>query len=151
PQDDVSDNFDNIASVLQVSPSFLDQYLAAARTVAVQAIGNPSARPGGTPYVNPDTSPQHFHVDGLPFGTRGGMVVEHTFPADGEYELNINDVARALWVETMEYQHTLIATLDGKKFYEPQIGGEEDMKAIDQQGDPAVTEINKRLKNIRFK
>ncbi|MBK7117369.1 MAG: DUF1587 domain-containing protein [Proteobacteria bacterium] len=41
PQDDLSDGFDNVAKVLQVSPTFLDQYLAAARTVAVQAVGNP--------------------------------------------------------------------------------------------------------------
>ena len=50
PQDDYSDGFDNIAKVLQVSPSFLDQYLAAARNVAVMAVGNPAARIVGTPY-----------------------------------------------------------------------------------------------------
>ncbi|MBK6674812.1 MAG: DUF1587 domain-containing protein [Proteobacteria bacterium] len=53
PQDDLSDGFDNVAKVLQVSPTFLDQYLAAARTVAVQAVGNPASRPVGTPYTNP--------------------------------------------------------------------------------------------------
>lgn len=151
PQDDVSDGFDNIASVLQVSPSFLDQYLAAARMVAVQAVGNPAARPAGTPYVAPPGDKQQTHVEGLPLGTRGGLMVEHTFPADGEYELNISDIARALWVEGMEYESTLIATLDGVKFYETRIGGDEHQKAIDQRGDPAVDEINQRLKNIRFK
>jgi len=49
PQDDYSDGFDNVAKVLQVSPSFLDQYLAAARNVALMAVGNPAARPAGTP------------------------------------------------------------------------------------------------------
>src|SRR5689334_2459567 len=53
PQDDLSDGFDNTAKVLQVSPTFLDQYLAAARSVAVQAVGNPGSRPVGTPYTNP--------------------------------------------------------------------------------------------------
>jgi hypothetical protein len=94
PQDDLSDGFDNVAKVLQVSPTFLDQYLAAARTVAVQAVGNPVARPVGTPYSNPFGGPQHFHVEGLPLGTRGGFAVDHIFPVDGEYELNINDMAR---------------------------------------------------------
>jgi hypothetical protein len=151
PQDDLSDGFDNVAKVLQVSPTFLDQYLAAARTVAVQAVGNPSSRPVGTPYANPFGGPQHHHVEGLPFGTRGGFAVDHIFPADGEYELNINDMARALWVEGMEFENTLVALVDGVKVYETKLGGEEDQKAIDQKGDPPVDAINKRLKNIRFK
>lgn len=161
PQDDVADGFDNVANVLQVSPSFLDSYLAAARAVAIQAIGDPSVKPMGTQYFaanygttgngNTGGSAQHFHVEGLPLGTRGGVAVVHNFPADGEYELNIANMAQALWVYNMEFQHHLIATLDGKKFWETDIGGEEDMKSIDQKQDPAVDAINKRLKGIRFK
>ena len=151
PQDDVSDGFDNVANVLQVSPSFMDSYVAAARAVAVQAVGDASVKPLGTQYFARNSGSQYFHVEGLPLGTRGGTVVEHTFPADGEYELNIANMAVALWVYNMEFQHTLIATLDGKKFFETQIGGEEDMKSIDQKQDPAVDAINARLKGIRFK
>jgi Protein of unknown function (DUF1592)/Protein of unknown function (DUF1588)/Protein of unknown function (DUF1585)/Protein of unknown function (DUF1587)/Protein of unknown function (DUF1595)/Planctomycete cytochrome C len=150
PQDDLSDGFDNVAKVLQVSPTFLDQYLAAARTVAVQAVGNPAARPAGAPYSNPNGGSQHFHVEGLPLGTRGGFAVDHIFPADGEYELNINDMAHALWVEGMEFENTLVCLVDGVVIYEVKIGGEQDQKAIDQKGDPPVDAINKRLKNIRF-
>jgi hypothetical protein len=151
PEDNVSDGFDNVANVLQVTPSFLDQYVAAARSVAVQAIGDPAVKPLGVQYFARNSGSQYFHVEGLPLGTRGGTVVEHTFPADGEYELNIANMAVALWVFNMEFQHTLIATLDGKKFFETKIGGEEDMKSIDQEQDPAVDAINKRLKGIRFK
>jgi hypothetical protein len=150
PQDDLSDGFDNVAKVLQVSPTFLDQYLAAARSVALQAVGNPDQRPVGTPYTNPVPGPQHNHVDGLPFGTRGGFAVDHIFPADGEYELNINDMARALWVEGMEFENTLVALVDGVKIYETRLGGETDQKAIDQKGDAPVDAINARLKKIRF-
>ena len=150
PQDDLSDGFDNVAKVLQVSPTFLDQYLAAARTVALQAVGNPASRPVGTPYNNPFGGPQHLHVEGLPFGTRGGFGVDHIFPADGEYELNINNMARALWVEGMEFENTLVALVDGVKVYEVTIGGDTDQKAIDQKGDAPVDAINARLKNIRF-
>jgi Protein of unknown function (DUF1592)/Protein of unknown function (DUF1588)/Protein of unknown function (DUF1587)/Protein of unknown function (DUF1585)/Protein of unknown function (DUF1595)/Planctomycete cytochrome C len=150
PQDDLSDGFDNVAKVLQVSPTFLDQYLAAARTVAVQAIGNPASRPVGTPYNNPFGGPQHVHVEGLPFGTRGGFGADHIFPADGEYELNINNMARALWVEGMEFENQLVALVDGVKVYEVTIGGDTDQKAIDQKGDAPVDAINQRLKNIRF-
>ena len=150
PEDNQSDGFDNVANVLQVTPAFLDNYVAAARTVAIQAIGDKTVRPVGTQYFPQNAGNQHFHIEGLPLGTRGGFVVEHNFPADGEYELNIANMAQALWVYNMEFQHTVIATLDGKKFFETKIGGEEDMKAIDQKQDPAVDAINARLKNIKF-
>jgi hypothetical protein len=104
----------------------------------------------GTPYSNPVPGPQHNHVDGLPFGTRGGFAVDHIFPVDGEYELNINNMARALWVEGMEFENTLVALVDGVKIYETRLGGDDDQKAIDQQGDAPVDAINARLKNIRF-
>ncbi|MBX5460048.1 MAG: DUF1592 domain-containing protein [Steroidobacteraceae bacterium] len=151
PEDNKSDGFDNVANVLQVTPAFLDNYVAAARMVAIQAIGDKTARPVGTQYFPRNSGNQHFHIEGLPLGTRGGFVVEHNFPADGEYELNIANMAQALWVYNMEFQHTVIATLDGRKFFETKIGGEEDMKAIDQKQDPAVDAINARLKGIRFR
>jgi hypothetical protein len=151
PQDDRSDGFDNVANVLQVSPSFLDQYLSAARGIAVQAVGEIPANPIGTQYLVKGPPTQSFHIDGLPLGTRGGLLVEHEFPADGEYELNVGNLAVALWVYNMEFKNTLVATLDGKKFWQQDIGGEEDMKSIDQKQDPAVDAINKKLKGVRFK
>ena len=152
PEDNVSDGFDNVANVLQVTPSFLDQYVAAARAVAVQAIGDASVKPMGTQYFAQEL---RLAVSSTWKACRSAraaaLSVEHTFPADGEYELNIANMAVALWVYNMEFEHTLIATLDGKKFCETNIGGEEDMKSIDQKQDPAVDAINARLKGIRFK
>lgn len=150
PRDDARDGFDNVADALQVSPSFLDQYLAAARTVAIAALGNPDARPVGTTY-SAGGGEQFFHVEGAPPGTRGGIVVTHSFPADGEYVINIANMAQAIWVYNMEFANRLVVTIDRRKIYETTIGGEEDMKAIDQKQDPAVDAINKRLKNIRFR
>ncbi|MBK6674811.1 MAG: hypothetical protein IPG49_15635 [Proteobacteria bacterium] len=77
--------------------------------------------------------------------------MDHIFPADGEYELNINNMARALWVEGMEFENQLVALVDGVKVYEASIGGDVDQKAIDQKGDAPVDAINTRLKNIRFR
>jgi hypothetical protein len=151
PQDDVIDGFDNVANVLQVSPSFLDQYLAAAHAVAANAVGQVPSRPSGTQYIVHDAGNQEEYEEGLPLGTRGGMQVTHFFPADGEYELNISNMAVALWVTGMNFDNHVIATLDGRKFWEAHIGGEEDMKSIDQKQDPAVDAINKRLKGIHFK
>ena len=98
----------------------------------------------------PGTGRQQHHLEGMPFGTRGGFIVEHNFPADGEYELTIGDMALAREVPRMEFENTVVALLDGKEFYRTNIGGEADHKAIDQTLDPAVEEINGRLRKIRF-
>src|SRR5215216_2592299 len=90
PADDVADGFDNIASALQVSPSFIEQYVIAARAVAVKAMGRPDERPGGWTFrAGPGT--QLAHVEGLPLGTRGGILAKVDLPADGEYVINISD------------------------------------------------------------
>jgi mono/diheme cytochrome c family protein len=150
PRDEPREGFDNVAAALTITPSFLDQYISAARTVVVQAMGNKDALPAATTYRATEPSTQIFHQDGLPLGTRGGIAVNHNFPADGEYVLTIANMATALWVYNMEFRNHLVVTMDGKLIYETTIGGEDDMKAIDQQQDPAVEAINARLKNIRF-
>jgi len=164
PQDNVDGHFDNNAAALQVSPAFVDQYIYAARAVALDAVGNPKAPPITTTYGDPanmvislppsgalGTGRQQHRLEGMPLGTRGGMSVEHTFPADGEYELTIGDMALAREVPRMEFENTVVALLDGKEFYRTSIGGEKDHKAIDQLLDPAVEEINGRLRKIRFR
>jgi len=164
PDDNIKGNFDNNAAALQVSPNFIDQYVYAARAVALEAIGNPKAPAETTTYGDvanmvislppsgePGTGRQQHHIEGMPFGTRGGFSVEHNFPADGEYELTIGDMALAREVPRMEFENTVIALLDGKEFYRTNIGGEADHKAIDQRLDPAVEEINGRLRKIRFR
>jgi hypothetical protein len=148
PKDDEADGFDNVASVLTVSPSFLDQYISAARVVTARAMGNAAARPGSATYRPARGTDQAVRVDGLPLGTRGGLIVEHQFPADGDYKLNINGLAAAGYVRGMEYRHTLIVTLDGARVFEGQLGGEEDIRAIDQQQASAVAAINGRFQNI---
>ena len=148
PLDDSVEGFDNVASALRVSPAFLEQSLNSARIVAQQAIGNPNARTGGTTYSAGGN--QFAHREGLPLGSRGGVAVEHYFPADGEYVLNIGNLASRLWVFNQEFTHTVVATYDGEKFFEMDIGGGDDLKAIDQIGDPAVDTINSKLKNLPF-
>ncbi len=151
PKDDEAGGYDDIANVLQVSSSFLNQYLSAARQIAIEAVGDRDATPVGTQYRAPPTSgSQFFHEPGLPLGTRGGFAVTHDFPADGEYELNIGNLAAALWVFNQEFENHLIATYDGRKFWEGNVGGEAQIKAIDQRQDPAVDAINATLKHIRF-
>ena len=149
PQDDVVDGFDNIATALQVSPSFIEQYVIAARNVAVKAIGKPNARPEGWTF-KAGAGTQLTHVPGLPLGTRGGILANVDLPADGEYVINIGDMATHIWGNGMEYENPLVVTLDSKLVYQAVIGGEEDMKAYDQVQSGALDRVNARLKNIRF-
>jgi len=151
PQDDEADGFDNLASVLKVSPSFLDQYISAARMVTVRALGNGASRATSLTYRPPKGTDQSVHVDGLPLGTRGGFVFEHLFPADGDYKLNVGGMAIAGYVRGMEYKHVLVVTVDGVKVFENHIGGDEDMKSIDQKQAAAVAAINARFQGIAFR
>lgn len=163
PTDDVEGGFDNNAAALQVSPAFIDQYLNAARTIAHNAIGDTRPIPIMETYGSvadmiislpargtPGTSSQQRHLEGMPFGTRGGMSVRYNFMADGEYELNIGDLALGREVPNMEFKNTVIALLDGKEFFRTEVGGDEDHESIDQLQADAVSAINARLKNIRF-
>ena len=121
-----SAGFDNIANVLKVSPAFLDQYITAARFVATQAIGEKSPKALTTSLRVPAGVDQSVHIEGLPLGTRGGMLAEHLFPADGEYRFTISGLAVGGYVGGLEYEHTLIITIDGQKVFSGKVGGEED-------------------------
>lgn len=149
PPDEEIHHFDNIASGLQVSPSFIEQYVIAARAVAVRAVGQPAARTGSQTYTAGPGN-QQTHVAGLPLGTRGGMVVTHLFPSDGEYEVNIADLFTHIWANDSEFENTVVVTLDGTPVYETTLGGEEDVRAYDQIQNGVMEKVNARLKNIRF-
>jgi mono/diheme cytochrome c family protein len=149
PADDIADGYDNIATALQVSPSFIEQYVIAARAVAVKAVGRPDARPGGWTF-RAASGAQVTHVPGLPLGTRGGILAKVDLPSDGEYSVDIADMATNIWGSGMEFENPLVVTLDGKVVYETVVGGEEDMKLYDQVLNGALDRVNARLKNIRF-
>ncbi len=149
PQDEEVAHFDNIASGLQVSPSFVEQYVSAARQIAVRAVGRPDARTGGQTYFAPPGR-QQTHVKGLPLGTRGGFAATHMFPSDGEYEVNIADMFSNIWGSDSEFENALVVTLDNKIVYETVVGGEEDTRAYDQVQNGVMEKVNGRLKDIRF-
>ncbi|MDQ8163668.1 MAG: DUF1592 domain-containing protein [Gemmatimonadota bacterium] len=90
PPDTKSDNFDNIADVQALSPTLLSAYLRAASDLSRLAIGNAAASAASNTYTMPKLASQVDHVEGTPFGSRGGMAVVHMFPADGEYRFDVN-------------------------------------------------------------
>jgi mono/diheme cytochrome c family protein len=149
PQDDTAQGYDNIAAALQVSPSFIEQYVIAARNVAIKALGKGDSRPQGWTF-KAGSGNQLTHVLGLPLGTRGGILAKVDLPADGEYRINIADMATHIWGNGMEYENPLVVTLDNKIVYQTVIGGEEDSKLYDQVQSGALDSVNARLKNIKF-
>lgn len=94
PADDSSNGFDNMAGTLRVSQSLMERYLVAAKSVARLAVGSPLSSLDVKTYRVPVDLQQTDHVEGLPFGTRGGTLVKHIFPRTGEYEIKV-DVAGA--------------------------------------------------------
>jgi len=90
PPDDSAAGFDNIADVLTASPALIEGYIAAATKLSRRAIGDPSIGLDRAVYRVPADLSQDVHLDGLPLGTRGGIVVRHTFPLDAEYELQVS-------------------------------------------------------------
>src|SRR5437667_3712854 len=96
PGDDSTDGFDNIADVLKVSPALLERYMSAAAKISRVAVGNPSiAATTATYRVRSDLS-QTDHIEGLPLGTRGGVLIEHNFPLDGEYTFKFGFLRTAI-------------------------------------------------------
>ncbi|MBN1238828.1 MAG: DUF1592 domain-containing protein [Gammaproteobacteria bacterium] len=88
PSDDSSRGFDNQAGTLSLSPALLEAYLSAAGKISRLALGHVD-RPTQAVYRVAEDTTQNYHVEGLPFGTRGGVLIDHWFPADGEYNLKI--------------------------------------------------------------
>ena len=115
PQDESSYGFDNI-TVGDLSPTLLDRYVAAAEKISRLAVGAAGRAPGGDTIRVPPDLTQEEHLEGLPIGTRGGAVVRYTFPADGEYEIQIRLTRdRDEFVEGLSEPHDLELLLDRER------------------------------------
>jgi cytochrome c5 len=152
PADDESNGFDNIAGVLRVSPSLLEQYLGAARKVSSLAVGTDKDVIRLAFRIPPDDS-QEDQVDGLPIGTRGGLSFTHTFPQDAEYEFSVFLLRNIVgYMIGLEFAHQLEISIDGERVFMKQVGGEEDNLASDKNMSEAANAIDARLKTrVRVK
>ncbi|MEY2853229.1 MAG: hypothetical protein RL030_361 [Pseudomonadota bacterium] len=144
------DGFDNIASAQTVSPSFLDQYIGAARVIAKQAVGQDNPRAGKALYPAPAGAHADY-IEGFPLGTRGGFRFKHYFPADAEYRLNILDLDVGLYPQAAETRQTVVAFLDGKEIFRGDVGGKEDLGLVDSLGAEGRAKIMSRFQKLPFK
>lgn len=108
PVDDSSDGFDNQTDTLTTSSTLLEAYIKAASQISKIAVGHWTS-PTESTYIPPEDTSQEHYIEGLPFGTRGGVLVRHTFPSDGEYHFYIQSLNNG----TVIPGEQLIVTVDG--------------------------------------
>jgi cytochrome c551/c552 len=116
PADDSSEGFDNVADALAVSPALLERYVAAASKISRAAVGDPLVSAATVTYRVPGDLSQRDHIEGLPLGTRGGILIQHTFPVDAEYSFKIRARAAAIGLSSSGFQdEDLEVTLNGER------------------------------------
>ncbi len=91
PSDDSTRGFDNQAGALGLSSTLVEAYVSAAQKISRLALGR-AETPTLVVYRTPEDTSQDYHVEGLPFGTRGGLLVKHVFPSDGEYTITVTPI-----------------------------------------------------------
>jgi hypothetical protein len=129
PPDDSSHGFDNMAGTLTTSPALMEAYLSAAGKISRLAIGTETAATLAVFDAPHDTS-QNGYIEGLPFGTRGGMLIEHEFPADGNYVFTVKGMTGYFTAVLGNVKgEKLEVTIDGARAYlydwDTEIGNQE--------------------------
>jgi len=154
------EGFSNISGALGISPTFMEQYLSAARHVAQRAIGEPNPQTetvfyagggGGGGQAGFGSVTQYIHKDGYPLGTRGGVSFTHIFPADGEYRfsfLNADSFDAGLYPRGMESEGTLVILVDGVEVARKKIGGADDLAIADRDGPKGREALTAKLSGI---
>ncbi len=112
PADDSSRGFDNIAGSLTISPTLLETYVTAATKISRMAVGYWNS-PAESLYINRTDSSQNLQLEGLPFGTRGGMAVTHVFPADGEYTFTVRNLGVGTYIPNEQFE----LSIDGARVH----------------------------------
>jgi mono/diheme cytochrome c family protein len=119
PSDNSTHGFDNIAGALTMSPALMEAYLSAAGKISRLAMATNTA-PTFVEFNVPDDATQNYHVEGLPFGTRGGTLIEHEFPADGEYVFRVVPIFEGNMGQANDpfgqiLNERLVVTIDGRQ------------------------------------
>jgi len=153
PADEASYGFDNIAGVLKLSPTLLERYLTAADKVSRLAVGTPSQFVSIDWFRVPDDRSQERRLPGLPFGTRGGTLIEYHFPADAEYDIAA-ELARDLNEQMPLYaeEQQLEIAVDGERvalFALPAVPLMAPQAANNDPNAPAISQIVQRFQLSR--
>jgi len=149
PAEVTSNGFDNVSDTLKTSPLLLERYLTVGLRVAAMAVGDTKIAPRGTEYRPRLDLSQNDWIEGLPYGTRGGLVVDHYFETDAEYEIR-PELWRATGstvrgVEGFKTPFELQILIDGVVVHSAEFGGTEDDALSNRDIGSAVTQVGERL------
>ena len=138
PPDDSIGGFDNNADVLGLSPVLLESYLTAAERITALAIGDPKAPPMGELFRVRQDESQDRHIEGLPLGTVGGILIPTTLPLDGEYQFQVRLFRTNLGtMRGLEYAHQLEISVNGERVHLASFGGDNEITA--SSDNPTIT------------
>ena len=151
PPDDSAYGFDNISDVLGLSPSLQERYLSAAASISALAIGDPRVKAASATYRVPQDLSQNQHIEGLPLGTVGGILVHYNFPLDGEYMLQAKLYRTNLNImRGLEFAHQVEFTVGGQRIHLANIGGPADLAAMFDKPTELGDAVDARLR-VRVK
>jgi len=150
PSDGGDFGFDNIATALPTSPLLLERYLTAAMRISDLAVGDTTVAPGAAVYPISLEVTQQTRMEGLPLGTRGGILIHHIFPTDGDYLLSVRLNRTILngysGIQGNEKPQKFLVLIDGKQVFTEKVGGPEDHKMSVDDVNKAQEAIYQRLK-----
>ncbi len=139
--DNSSYGFDNIADVLGLSPDLLEGYLSAADRISAIAVGDPALPKEDAFYRVSQRFSQNEHIEGLPLGTRGGLLIDHYFPLDGVYEINtrfLENTVKA--IRGLQFPHQFEISVDGKQLRLVTMGGSSEY--VLSMEDPEIVRVS---------
>jgi len=138
PPDDSSAGFDNNADVLGLSPVLLESYLTAGERISALAIGDLKTPPMGELFRVRQDESQDRHIDGLPLGTVGGLLIQTTLPLDGEYQFQVRLFRTNLGtMRGLEYPHQLEISVNGARVHLASFGGDKEIAS--SSDNPTIT------------
>ena len=138
PPDDSSAGFDNNADVLGLSPVLLESYLTAGERISALAVGDLKTPPMGELFRVRQDESQDRHVEGLPLGTVGGLLIETTLPLDGEYQFQVRLFRTNLGtMRGLEYPHQLEISVNGERVHLASFGGDKEIAS--SSDNPTIT------------
>ena len=151
PPDDSAFGFDNVSDVLGLSPSLQERYLSAAESVSALAVGDPHVKAASATFrIRQDLS-QNEHIEGLPLGTEGGILVHYNFPLDGEYEFQAKLYRTNLNImRGLEFAHQVEFTVGGRRIHLANIGGNADLASLFEKPTETGDAVDARL-HVRVK
>ena len=151
PPDDAAYGFDNISDALGLSPSLQERYLSAAASISALAVGDPHVKPAAATFrIRQDLS-QNEHIEGLPLGTIGGILVHFNFPLDGEYEFQAKLYRTNLNImRGLEFAHQVEFAAGGQRIHLANIGGPADLASLFEKPTETGDAVDARLR-VRVK